>query len=198
MRVVQHTPMPDGSVMEEKGESIRRKRTLAPLTARLEVSAGNEPEIIRRQKFLVMGTLTRIAPGTESGDKFGSIWSEFEAHREQIKPHSTDQEYYGISFAPGDDGGFDYVAGMAVLPVQTTPTGLVVREVPAATYAVFACAVAAIGSTKQYVFTEWRSKSGYQVDTAAPAFERYPPANDTRSPVLICIPVREQRPEARE
>jgi hypothetical protein len=25
MRVIQHTPMPDGSVMEEKGVSVRRK-----------------------------------------------------------------------------------------------------------------------------------------------------------------------------
>jgi len=26
MRVIQRTPMPDGSVMEEKGESVRRKQ----------------------------------------------------------------------------------------------------------------------------------------------------------------------------
>lgn len=30
MRVIQRTPMPDGSVMEEKGESIRRKPKAAP------------------------------------------------------------------------------------------------------------------------------------------------------------------------
>ena len=30
MRVIQRTPMPDGSVMEEKGESIRRKSPAAP------------------------------------------------------------------------------------------------------------------------------------------------------------------------
>jgi len=68
-------------------------------------SASTEPKIVRREKFLVMGTLTRIAPGTESGEKFAAIWNEFEAHRGRIQPHSTDQKYYGISIATPDEAG---------------------------------------------------------------------------------------------
>jgi len=154
-------------------------------------SGSTEPKIVRREKFLVMGTLTRIAPGTETGEKFASIWSEFEAHRGRIQPHSTDQKYYGISFASPDEAGFEYLAGMATSKVQAIHTGLVIREVPAATYAVFACPAPAIGPTKRYIFGEWRSQSGCQVDNSAPAFEQYPPAEDTESPVLIHIPIRE-------
>lgn len=147
------------------------------------------PKIIQRGRFLVMGTLSQITPGTESGEKFGAIWSGFEAHRDRIKTVSTDQKYYGVSFPTAGEDGFDYLAGMAITPVQATPAGLVVREVPAATYAVFACPVAAIGQTKHYIFGEWCSKSRFRVDTSAPTFEQYPPAEDTASPVLIFIPV---------
>jgi predicted transcriptional regulator YdeE len=114
----------------------------------------------------------------------------FETFRERIKFQSTDQKYYGVGFAAAGDGPFDYLAGMAIMPVQTVLEGLVVREIPAATYAVFACPVMEIGPTYGYIFGEWRAKSGCQVDTAAPAFEQYPVAEDAASPVRIHIPIR--------
>ena len=153
--------------------------------------AHAEPKIIRREKFVVMGTLTRITPGTETGEKFATIWSEFEAYRGRIQAHSTDQKYYGISFGAPDEVAFEYLAGMATAPVQTIPASLVIREVPTATYAVFECPAQAIGQTKRYIFGEWCSQSGYQVDNFAPAFEQYPPAEDTEAPVLIHIPIHE-------
>ena len=59
----------------------------------------------------------------------------FEAHRGQIEPHSTDQKYYAVSFPTSEEGRFDYIAGMAVTPVERIPDSLVVREIPAATSA---------------------------------------------------------------
>lgn len=156
----------------------------------MKTPATIEPTIIQRDAFLVLGTLTQITPGTESGEKFAAIWQGFEAFREQIKSPSTDQKYYGVGFAAAGDGPFDYLAGMAIMPVQTVLEGLVVREIPAATYAVFACPVMEIGPTYGYIFGEWRAKSGCQVDTAAPAFEQYPVAEDAASPVQIHIPIR--------
>lgn len=193
MRVIQRTPMPDGSVMEEHGESVRRKEPPSPSAKTVNTPSTSQPKIIRREKFLVMGILTRMTPGTESGEKFGAIWNAFEAQRERINIHSTDQKYYGVSFAPASQGQFEYLAGMAITPVQTVPAGLVVREVPTATYAVFACPVPAIGPTKRSIFREWRGTSGYQVDNSAPAFEQYPPAENPEAPVLIHIPIRESR-----
>jgi predicted transcriptional regulator YdeE len=150
-----------------------------------------EPEILRREKFLVMGTLTRLEPATESPEKFGAIWSDFEAHHEEIQRHSTDRRYYGVSFSAGQDGCVDYLAGMATAPVETIPEGLVVREVPAARYAVFKCPVQAIAQTYGYIFGEWRGTSAHEIDSSAPTFEEYPPVGDTQSPVLIHIPIRE-------
>lgn len=159
----------------------------------MNTSSTIEPRIIRREKLLIMGTQTQLTPKTETGEKFGAIWSDFEQYRGRLKALSADQKYYGVSFATAVEDCLDYVASMAVKSAATVPVGLVVREVPAATYAVFACRVAAIGPTKRYIFAEWRSKSGYQMDTAAPAFEQYPPAEDTESPVLIHIPIREKQ-----
>lgn len=160
----------------------------------MDTPTNTEPKITQRDEFLVMGTLTRIAPGTESGEQFAAIWNGFEERREQIESHSTDKKYYGVSFATSEAGRFDYVAGMAVTPVENIPDGLVVRQVPAATYAVFACPVQSIGQTYGYIFGEWRSNSRYQIDNSAPSFEQYPPAADAQSPVLIHIPVRVNEP----
>jgi hypothetical protein len=78
---------------------------------------------------------------------------------------------------------------MAVKPSQTVLPGLVVREVPAATYAVFSCAVSAIGQTYASIFGEWRAKARCEVGESAPAFEQYPPADEPGGPVRIHIPV---------
>ena len=149
-----------------------------------------QPDIVRREGFLVMGTLTHRKPGTDRPEVFEAIWSHFETLQQIIQQHSVGSKYYGISFAVAPDGGFDYMAGMAVRPVTETPEGLEVRKVPAARYAVFACPVQSIGQTYQYIFNEWRAKSGYEIDHATPAFEEYPPATDTDAPVLLHIPIR--------
>ena len=151
----------------------------------------NQPDLVRREGFLVMGTVIRRKPGTERPETFVSAWNEFEKHQQRVKRHSVDAKYYGVSFAAGADGSFDYLTGMAVRPVAETPAGLEVRAVPAATYAVFACPVQSIGETYRYIFGEWRAKSGCATDDASPAFEEYPPATDTNAPVLLHIPIRE-------
>jgi len=150
------------------------------------------PDIVRRESFLVMGTVTRRQPGTERTETVVSAWNEFERHQQRIQRHSGNSKYYGVSFAAVADGSFDYLTGMAVRPGAETPEGLEVRVVPAATYAVFTCPVQSIGQTYRYIFGEWRANSGYTTDDATPAFEEYPPATDTNAPVLLHIPIREE------
>ncbi len=151
-----------------------------------------EPRILHVNGFMIMGTATRITMDSESVEEFRSIWNDFESWHEQIKLHSTDQCYYGISFATEQEGVIDYVAGMAVKEIETIPEGLILREVPGADYAVFACNTQTIGETYRHIFSEWLPASGHQFDGSAPSFEKYPPAGDTKSPVLIHIPIRQQ------
>jgi len=78
---------------------------------------------------------------------------------------------------------------MAVKDVTATPKDLVLREIPAAQYAVFECHVHKIGETYQFIFREWLPNSHYAFSELAPAFEQYPPEGDDESPVLIHIPI---------
>ncbi len=104
--------------------------------------------------------------------------------------------YYGVSFATGEEGIFDYIAGMAVDAVDIVPEGLVVRGVPAARFAVFECPLHAIGDTYQYAFAEWLPQSPYDVSGSVPAYEQYPPEGGEGSPVLIHVPIREKHVQA--
>ena len=151
-----------------------------------------EARILYVDRFMIMGTVTRITMGSESIEQFRSIWNDFESWHEQIRLHSTDKCYYGISFGAGQEGVIDYVAGMAVKKMETIPEGLILREVPGADYAVFACTAQTIGETYRHIFSEWLPASGHELDGSAPTFEKYPPAGETESPVLIHIPIRQQ------
>ena len=151
--------------------------------------AMKPPDIVRREGFLVMGTVTHRKPGTDRPEVIVAIWNDFETRQPSIQRHSVDSKYYGVSFAAGSDGSFDYLAGMAVRPVAETPADLELRQIPAARYAVFACPVQSIGPTYRYIFSAWRAESGYEINNAKPAFEEYPPATDTNAPVLLHIPI---------
>ena len=150
-----------------------------------------KPEIISRSAFMVMGTLDRVTPADEDATTYERIWRRLEAYRDQIKSHSTDQAYYGVSFATDEEGVFDYVAGMAVGKVDAIPEDLVIREVPGAQYAVFECPVQRIGETYRSIFSEWLPHSTCELSGSSPAFERYPPIGEEEAPMLIYISIRE-------
>ncbi len=153
-----------------------------------------KPKITGRDAFVVLGTMTRITPADENSETYGLIWKNFESFHDQIKPLSTDGAYYGVSFAASEEGGFDYVAGMAVEDVSATSEGLVMRNIPAARYAVFECAVQSIGDTYRAIFSEWLPSSPYMLSSSAPSFEQYPPADEEGSLVRIHIPVEAKEP----
>lgn len=138
-----------------------------------------------------MGTVTRRRPGAEAPETPVAAWKAFEAHLQTVQRHSLDGKFYGVSFASGPDGGFDYLTGMAVRPGVAPPDGLEVRLVPGGTYAVFDCPVQAIGATYRYIFAEWRAESGCATDAKGVAFEEYPPATEPTARVLLHIPIRE-------
>ena len=183
---------------------VERKPLFAILTTLWIVTAGcnnqpkqanqgeqsMEPVICKLEAFTVMGTSTRIPTREGSNDKYAKIWSEFERYNEQFKKISTNQKYYGLSFATKQQDFIDYVVGMAV-PDGTAPTseGLVVRTIPTAQYAVFECPIEKIGQTYQYIFGKWLPNSPYKISPIAPAFEEYPPEGQEKLPVCIHIPV---------
>ncbi|MGD8239986.1 MAG: GyrI-like domain-containing protein [Armatimonadota bacterium] len=143
-----------------------------------------EPRIVEKDAFTVIGVESTEAHET---DDFETPWNDFMSHHGEVKPHSTDGAYYGVSY--GEGGDMRYLAGMAVAGVAQVPEGLTMREVPGGRYAVFECTVATIHDAYDHIFGEWLPSSGYEHD-ARPDFERYGPDTATgEDPVLIHVPV---------
>ncbi len=143
----------------------------------------------RRPAFLVMGIVRRIRGVTLDTGVIEQVWRQFESHHDLVRPLSTDLSYYGIRFPVNGGEGIDYHAGMAVRKAHTTPAGLMVREIPAARYAVFRCMPGQVESMLRAVITDWLPHSGETRDPHAPVFEQYPPENASDPFVLIHLPV---------
>ena len=147
-----------------------------------------EPTFVDREAFTVMGIQERFTPETED---FEGIWKRYMAHHKAIEALSDAQGWYGVCFASDQKGAMDYLAGMAVPPGSACPEGLVARDVPAARDAVFACTVATIRETYEFIHHTWVPGSPYTYDRPTPDFEHYAPGTDSgESEVLIHVPVR--------
>jgi len=155
-----------------------------------------EPKIVTREAFKVMGVEDSFSFLEENDPGFQKIWMErYMSYDDQVKPLSTDKAYYEVFFKSDEPETppTRYLAGMAVKDVSNVPEGLIVREIPAARYAVFDTTLAAIGETTDYVDRQWLPASQYELDRPKPHFGLFPP--DTASgdsPVTLWIPIREK------
>lgn len=147
-----------------------------------------EPKIVERDRFTVMGIQERFTPETED---FVGIWKRYMVRHREIEALSDAKGWYGVCFAADAEDAMDYLAGMAVPECSQCPDGLVMREVPAARYAVFACTVATIHDAYEFIHGQWVAASPYTYDRPKPDFEEYAPGTDSGdSPVFIHIPIR--------
>jgi predicted transcriptional regulator YdeE len=172
-------------------DTQRQAATATKTTPADKTPAQMKFNIVERDAFTVMGTLTRVTPDQENADTYGGIWKQFESYDANMKPLSIDRRYYGVSFAADQKGVTDYLAGMMVAD-NATPFDkqLVVRKVPAARYAVFKCTVQTIVQTYQYIFSQWLPSSRYEINPAGGSFEQYAPKDWQNRPVFIHIPVK--------
>ena len=82
---------------------------------------------------------------------------------------------------------------MAVQGDPPIPDGWIVREVPAAVYAVFETTLRDVGSATEHGLIRWLPKSGYELDSPKPRFDLMPPdTTGPDSPVSVWIPVRKK------
>jgi predicted transcriptional regulator YdeE len=99
----------------------------------------------------------------------------------------------GISFYPSKQVGRPqrYLAGMRAVQIPETPAGWVVREIPAARYAVFETTLAQIADTTDQAFARWLPEACCEHDYPRPHFDFMPPeATRADSPVTVWIPIR--------
>jgi AraC family transcriptional regulator len=100
-------------------------------------------------------------------------WVRFAQHLGTIsgeKPGVT----FGVCTNYDDDGGYDYLAGVAVDRIGDLPAGFTTQQIPTRRYAVFTHAghVATISATFKHAWGEWLPASG-ETAADAPMFERY-------------------------
>ena len=149
-----------------------------------------QPKIVDRDAFRVLGAITPVKRKNEDPQTYVDIWQRYESLGDRIAPHSTDGTFYGIQFVADREDTIDYMTGMEIDKVVDVDAPLVVRKVPAARYAVFACPAEQIGPTYGHIFGTWLPKSGHKLRTDVPVFEQYPPAEDLKSPALIHVPLQ--------
>jgi predicted transcriptional regulator YdeE len=157
-----------------------------------EKSAVMNYDIREKDVFTLIGLQIRITAADEKNpETFTKIWDEFEPYKNQIRPQSTERRYYGVTFATDKKDVFDYLAGQPVQKGATVPDpNLIIRQIPAARYAVFKCkSEAEMGKTYQYIFSEWLPDSRYKIDPKACSFEQYAPKEWANRPVYIYIPI---------
>ena len=134
-----------------------------------------EPKMINRPAFDVAGLLY---VGKNQNQEIAAMWGDFNRRAEELLPSAVPNTYaYGACLmADGlDEGCFEYVAGFEVREGAPIPEGMVVRHIPAASYAVFPHkgAMEGLRQTFDRVFREWIPASGLQPVTPEIDIEVY-------------------------
>ena len=149
-----------------------------------------QPSFTTREAFWVLGIQERANPMQID---YTAFWGRFQERFAEIEPLATGPDGYGVYFPTGEEEVVDVFGGIAVPAGTEAPEGLVLREVPAAEYAVFECTMQTIGPTWGAIFGEWAPASEYDVDHTLPAFEQFPPGcHEGTEPVRIFVPVRKK------
>jgi predicted transcriptional regulator YdeE len=147
------------------------------------------PRMTTREPFAVLGVVGRIERGSESPEVFGRIWKRFESRRQEIESVATQKAYFGVSCPTKNEAVTEYLAGMMVAAGTAAAEGLEERTVSGGQYAVFECAVEAIGATYRDVFGAWLPSAAVQFDSGREPFEQYPAEGTPELLVRLHIPV---------
>ena len=148
-----------------------------------------EPKIISRPAFTVIGMKQR---GKPQEIDYGALWEAFMPRVDEIQGVINSNSAYGVceNSDPATQE-FDYLAAVEVAGETHVPEGMVQREVPAQTYAVFACTLPTIAETWQRASETWLPQSGRQYGPG-PDFEFYPETFDPSQPgseMFLYLPV---------
>ncbi len=148
-----------------------------------------EPTISDGSARTLLGIQVRINPMQADSD---DIWrTQYEPRAEEIASFAIDEACLGVYFACGEKDLCDFMACRPVAAGAVAPEGLVVRDMPGGSEAVFQCTMSTIGSTWGGIFGEWLPSSGYAGDAARPCYERFAPGcHEGTVPVTIHVPVK--------
>ena len=159
-----------------------------------------KPEIKEKKGFKMVGLRYF---GTNEDNEIPALWDKFMVRFGDIRHLGNSDNYYGLctvpeDFADASEGSiaFEYVAGREVTSLEDIPEGMVAREIPDATYAVFTHrgSLENLKVTYGYIYGEWARSQGPDVIAENYDFEfyneRFDLAGSAESELYIFIPVR--------
>ncbi len=179
--------------------SARRMRSLLrcqnPLTImiKMEGAAMMNYKIEQMDAFTIAG-VERMFHMDSSMQEIPKFWEEFFQQGMQEKVCPT----FGICFDADAGGNFPYVIGDRLEPGADMSEGLIVREIPAHTWARFSCTgplPEAVQSVTKQVYSEWLPTNGVYEVAQYMEIEMYS-AGDTASPEYhseVWIPIRKKQ-----
>ncbi len=123
-----------------------------------------EPKIIKRPAFKAVG-MSYV--GKNEQGEIPQMWGVFNPRAHEIKM-SSEEEYFGLCFSKVEgakEGEFEYVAAAQVASDQDIPAGMVYRQVPEYTYAVFTHhgKLDTLSETYEYIYNSWLPQSGKEL-----------------------------------
>lgn len=145
-----------------------QKKPVSIFITQQKEKSDMEPKIVTKPAFTVVGMLYH---GKNENNEIAQVWSEFMPRVKEIE-HMGLQNAYGVCGPHEEEDVFQYVAGFEVDSVADVPEGMVSRQVPEQTYAVFPCTLETIHEAYQYAFQTWLPQSDYQSGDG-PDFELY-------------------------
>jgi len=130
-----------------------------------------DPVIISMGELYLAGMEVR---GLHS-DQIGELWRSFKKREAEMdRKRERDPIYYALIELAGTEWEVSYIACVEIGKAGQTPEGMIDRNLPPTTYAVFSHkgTVARIQDTFQYIYSTWLPKSG-KIRMNQPEFARY-------------------------
>ena len=158
-----------------------------------EYMSGTKESTMKPDKIIALDRFLTVGMpylGKNEHNEISQLWGEFMAHIGEIKRMSQPYGSYGIC-TPNSAGLVDYLAAVPVTNLDDVPAGMVGKEVPAQTYAVFeANGLKDIPKVYGGILNEWLPSSGYAPGDG-PDFEYYPPTwQNPESLMYIYYPIK--------
>lgn len=119
-----------------------------------------EAQFVTKPAMVVVGMRYQ---GKNANNEIAQLWQQFNPRAHEIKHILPDAALGLCIMAEGlPEGEFEYIAGYAVKQIDQLPEGMVVRIVPAYTYAVFAHRGSFVGLRKTYqnLYQVWLPEIG--------------------------------------
>lgn len=145
-----------------------------------------EPKFVTRPNTTIIGYTFKTT--SANGENFAAIptfWVDYfsSGHATQLHSESfvkSHNEFGACLPVNSETGEFEYMIGVEPIEGASIPEGYEVREIPAATYAVFSTPPTnaenfspTIQGTWQYIYSEWFPSSGYEFANGCADYELY-------------------------